>query len=141
VKCKHIILWDHRNCCQVRFFVIFLVFHLCLKNKLQSRIKLALTNINISNYKLLEPFSKHSYSKLNKLLKGIKDITIFVHVLLIVQVIIHLWKSNLEFFSSSKIMKTKNLYEYKVLKLNEKTFIIKHKVPQYVDIKKKVIIG
>ncbi len=79
-----------------------------------------MANINISNYKLLEPFSKHSYTKLNISLKCIKDVTIFVHVLLIVQVIIHLWKNNLDFFSSSKIIKTKNLYEYKVLKLNEK---------------------
>ncbi len=128
MKCKHIILWDHRNCCQVRFFVICLVFHLCLRNKLQSSIKLALANINISNYKLLEPFSKHSYSKLNKPLKCIKDITIFVCVLIIVQVIIHLWKRNLEFFSRSKIIKTKIIYEYKVLKLKAKKIIIKYKV-------------
>ncbi len=86
---------------------------------------------------MLEAFSKHSYNKLNKLLKDTKDITIFVHVLFIVQVIIHLWKSNLEFFSSSKIIKTKNLHEYKVLKLNAKKIVIKYKVAKICGHQKK----
>jgi hypothetical protein len=31
---KHVILQDHKNCCWVRFLVLLLLFHLCIKIEL-----------------------------------------------------------------------------------------------------------